>query len=190
MTNIKNFDPRLLSIDQVLFKKSTDCVIYYIEYFKNLDSSFYLVFKNADAYIECNSTEENNENKYLIFASTDKSKEALENYTELRDGIKDQIEFIIGNKPIEYKKCFMKIKFESGDNLPLGKILNIPVCIIIAKSAFQENNNYYPQFFLHECFYEYEYKFEDGSYVTVQMITFEKYFFQTKFQFPFYSPVV
>ena len=35
------------------------------------------VFNNVDAYIE-----ENNEDKYLIFALTDKNKEALENYTE------------------------------------------------------------------------------------------------------------
>ena len=42
----------------------------------------------------------NNENKYLIFASTDKNKEALENYTELWDEIKDQIEVIGVNKPI------------------------------------------------------------------------------------------
>ena len=60
----------------------------------------------------------------------------------------------------------MKIKFES-DDLPLIKILKIPVCIILIRSAFQENNNYYPQVFLHECFYEYEYEFEDGSYVIV-----------------------
>ena len=45
----------------------------------------------------------------------------------------------------------MKIEFESDDNLPLGKILNIPVCIINARSVFQESNNYYPQVYLHEC---------------------------------------
>ena len=38
MSNIKNFDPNLLSIDQISFK-STDCVICDIKYFKNLDSS-------------------------------------------------------------------------------------------------------------------------------------------------------
>ena len=38
----------------------------------------------------------------------------------------------------------------------LGKILNIPVCIIVARSVFQENNNYYSQVYLHECSYEYE----------------------------------
>ena len=61
MTNIKHFDPNLLSIDQISFK-STDCVIYDIEYFKNLDSSNF-VFNNVDAYIE-----KNNEDKYLVFA--------------------------------------------------------------------------------------------------------------------------
>ena len=80
MINIKNFNPNLLSIDQISFKKNTDCVIHDIEYFKNLDNenSLYLVFNNVDAYIE-----ENNEDKYLIFASTNKNKVALENYTEL-----------------------------------------------------------------------------------------------------------
>ena len=83
----------------------------------------------------------------MIFALTDKNKEALENYTELWDEIKDQIELINGNTPIEYKKHFMKIRFESDDDLPLGKILNIPVCVINVRSVFQENSNYYPQFF-------------------------------------------
>ena len=65
---------------------------------------------------------------------------------------------IRGNKPIEYGKGFMKIKFESDDDLPLGKILSIPVCIITVGSVFQENINYYPQVHLHEYLYEHEYK--------------------------------
>ena len=145
VTNIKNFDPSLLSIDKISFK-STDSVIYDIKYLKNLDSadSVYLIFNNADGYIE-----ESNENKYLIFASTDKNKEVLENCTELWDEIKYQIKMIRGNKPIEYGKDFMKIKFESDDNLPLDKILSIPVCIMSVGSVFQENNKYYPQVHLH-----------------------------------------
>ena len=51
MTNIKNFDPSLLNIDQVSFENN-DSVIYDIKYFKNLDSanSLYLVFNKLDAY--------------------------------------------------------------------------------------------------------------------------------------------
>ena len=43
---------------------------------ENIDSanSLYLIFNNVDGYIVCNSTEENNENKYFIFASTDWEK--------------------------------------------------------------------------------------------------------------------
>ena len=43
----------------------------------------------------------NNENKYLVFALTDKNKEALENYTELWDEIKHEIETIRGIEPIK-----------------------------------------------------------------------------------------
>ena len=51
----------------------------------------------------------------------------------------------------------MKIRFEADDDLPLGKILSIPVCIIVVGSVFHEGSNYYPQVYLHECLYEYEY---------------------------------
>ena len=34
---------------------------------------------HASGYIECNSVEEKNGNKYLIFASVDKNKEVLKN---------------------------------------------------------------------------------------------------------------
>ena len=152
MTNIKNFDPSLSNIDQISFE-NYDSVIYDINYFKNLNSSnsLYLVFNNLDAYIE-----KSGENKYLIFPSTDKNRKALENYTELWNEIKEQIELISGNKVIKYEKGFMNIKFESKDDLALGKILNIPVCIIIVRSVFEEGGTYFPQVLLHECLYEYE----------------------------------
>ena len=156
MTNIKNFDLNLLSINKISFEKNTDCVIY--EYFKNLDSenSLYLFFNNTDAYIEYNPAEDDNETKYLVFPFTGKNREALENYTELWDEMKDQIATISGDNPIEYGKDFMNARFESNDDLPLSKILNIPVCIIIVKSVFQKENNYYPQVLLCECLYKHE----------------------------------
>ena len=47
----------------------------------------------------------------------------------------------------------MKIKFKSDNDLPWCKILNIPVCIIIAKSVFQKKkNNYYLQDFYKNVF--------------------------------------
>ena len=86
----------------------------------NIDSeiSLYLIFNNVDGYIE-------ESNKYLIFASAYKNKEVLKKYTELWNEIKNQMETINSGEPIAYKKDFMKIRFESGDDLPLAKILNI-----------------------------------------------------------------
>ena len=46
-------------------------------------NSLHLIFNNVDGYTECNSTEEPNEDKYLIFASTDKNKEEIEKYKKL-----------------------------------------------------------------------------------------------------------
>ena len=80
----------------------------------------------------------------------------LGDYTEIWVEIKEEIELISGNKVIKYRKDFMKIRFESYDDLPLGKILNIHVCVIIIRGVFEEDSKYYPQVFLHECFYEYE----------------------------------
>ena len=124
MTNINDFDPSLLNIDEVLFK-SNELFIYDIKYIKNLNSLnfLYLVFNNLDAYIE-----ENGENRYLILASTEKNKIMLKNYTELWDDSKEQIELITGDRVIKYSKDFMKIRFKTNDNLPLNKIINIPVC--------------------------------------------------------------
>ena len=49
----------------------------------------------------------------------------------------------------------MKIKFKTNDDLPLNKIINIPVWVVIVSSIFKEDGHY-PQVLLHDCFYEYE----------------------------------
>ena len=52
------------------------------------------------------------------------------------------------------KKDYMKIKFNSDDNLPLNKILKLHMLTIIVRSVFKEDGKCYPQFFLYECLYE------------------------------------
>ena len=77
----------------------------------------------------------------------------MEKYTELWDKIKNLIEKI-DNKSGEYGKDYMKIKFNSDDNLPLNKPLKLHMLKIIARSVFMENNRYYPQIYSGECLYE------------------------------------
>ena len=152
MTNIGDFDLSLSNIDQIAFK-SNESFFYDIKYIKNLNSSnsLYLVFNILDAYIE-----KMGENKYLIFASTDNNEMKLGDYTEIWDEIIDQIELISGNKVIKHSKDFLKMKFESNDDLPISKTINIPVCVIIIRSVFEEDSKYYPKVLLHECFYGHE----------------------------------
>ena len=72
----------------------------------------------------------------------------LGDYTEKWDEIKEQIELISGNKVNKYSKDFMKIKFESDDDLPISKIINILMCVIIINTVFEEDSKYYPEVLL------------------------------------------
>ena len=71
----------------------------------------------------------------------------LKSYTELWDEIKEQIELITGDKVTKYSKDFMKIRFKTNDDLPLNKIINILVCVVIASSIFKEDNEYTHKFY-------------------------------------------
>ena len=73
----------------------------------------YLLINHATGYIK-----DENENKYLIFDSTDENKELLKRYTDVWDGIKNEIKTINGGKQNDYEKNYVKIKFISDDDLP------------------------------------------------------------------------
>ena len=48
----------------------------------------------------------------------------------------------------------MKIKFDSDDNLPLNKTIEIPIETIVFRAVFHEISTYYPYVFLDECLYK------------------------------------
>ena len=60
-------------------------------------------------------------------------------YTELWDGTKNFIEKL-NDKAGEYGTDFMKIKFNSDDNLLLNKTLKLHNLTIVVSSVFQEDN--------------------------------------------------
>ena len=53
-----------------------------------------------------------------------------------------------------YDEKYMKIKFNSDDELPLAKMIGIPCMVIVVRAVFHETNKYYPQVFLDECLYK------------------------------------
>ena len=109
----------------------------------------YLIIGKVDGH-----TEEKNGSKYLVFDSADENKEVLKKYTELWNGVKNEIETINGGKKGEYGKGFIKIKFDIEDNLPLHKQLKLHLLTIIVRPVFEEDGNFYPQLYLDDCLYE------------------------------------
>ena len=45
-----------------------------------------------------------------------------------------------------YDEKYIKIKSNSGDNLPLNEILKLNKLTVIIRSVFEEDNKYYPKF--------------------------------------------
>ena len=145
MVNITELSTSLIGIEKILHENID--VVYDIEYFNNF-GTLHLIFNNADAYLMLF-----NEDKYLIFAKTERNKDMIENYEELRDFTREEIRLIDDVEPFKYKKDFMKIKFKSDDKVPINEILNILVCVLIIKSVLKRDGQYYPQIYLDSCYY-------------------------------------
>ena len=97
--------------------------------------------------------EEANGNKYLVLDDVDGNKEVLRKYEEVWEGIKKEIETINHGDKIEYGKDFLKIRFESNDDLPLNKPIKLRLLTIIITSVFSEGSKFYPQLFLDNALY-------------------------------------
>ena len=108
----------------------------------------YLLINHANGYIE-----EKGVNKYLIFDSTNENKELLRKCNDVWDGIKNKMKEV-SSGPCDYGKDYMKIKFNSDDNLPLNKSLKFHLMTIIIRSVFEEDGKLYPQVFLDDTLYE------------------------------------
>ena len=153
--DLKNFDVRLLKIDKKSYK---DINIYNIGYVTkkkigncmNINSvnPLYLGITHVNRYIE-----EKGIDKYLVFDSTNENKELLKKYNDVFNGVRDKIKEINSNE-CDYEKDYMKIKFNSDDDLPLNKQLKFHNMTITIRSVFEEDGKLYPQVFLDDTLYE------------------------------------
>ena len=94
--------------------------IYYIGYVTkkpewnvNSVNPLYLMIERIDGFIE-----EKNGDKYLNISVTGRNKEVSRKYSEVWNEIKDCIEKINDSEVGKYDKDYMKIKFNSDDNIP------------------------------------------------------------------------
>ena len=145
--DIQTFDSKNLKLDKKTYedldtynigydtiKKIGNC------YDVNSVNPLYLRIDNASGYIKEDWT-----HKYLIFYSIDENKELLKRYDDVFNGLVDKIKKI-DDDWLEYTKVYMKIKFNSDDNLPLNKPLKFYQMTI-------EENKLYPQVFLDRALY-------------------------------------
>ena len=153
--DFENFDLSLLKIDKKSYK---DIGIYNIGYItikeigdcKNIYSvnPLYLGITHANGYIE-----EMAVNKYLIFDSIDENNELLKKYNDVFNGIMHETKEV-SNDEHDYEKDYMKIKFNSNDDLPSNKPLKFHNMAITIRSAFKEDGKLYPQVILDDTLYE------------------------------------
>ena len=153
--DLENFKSNLLKIDKKSYK---DIGIYNIGYItiKKIDdyeniysvNPLYLTITHASGYIE-----EKGVNKYLVFNSADENKELLKKYNDVFNGIRDKIKEINSDE-CDYEKDYMKIKFNSDDNLPFNKPLKFLLMTITIRSVFEEDGKLYSQVFPDDTLYE------------------------------------
>ena len=69
------------------------------------------------------------------------------------ESIKANIEENAGSI-VQYDKDYIRIKFESNDNLPADNIVNMHLVTIIIRSVFAQSGKFYLQLFLDDALYE------------------------------------
>ena len=85
--------------------------------------------------------------KFLIFVnSVNENKALLIKYADDWDGIKDEIKAINGGEENDYGKDYMKLQFNSDDDLRLNKPLKFHAMTITIRSIFEGGKLYPPVF--------------------------------------------
>ena len=112
-------DIGIYNIGYITIKKIDDC--------RNIYSvnPLYLNITYGSWYIE-----EKGVNKYLVFDSTDENKELIKKYKDVFNGIGDKINEI-NSEERDYEKDYMKVRFNSDDDLPLSVSLIFAMVFMI-----------------------------------------------------------
>ena len=135
-------DIGIYNIGYITIKKISHCDNIYSV------NPLYLCTTHANGYIE-----EINEYKYVVFDSIDENKELLKKCNDAFNGIMGKTKEVSSDE-CDYEKDYMKIKFNSDDNLPLNKPLKFHKMTITIRCVFQEDGKLYPEVFLDDTSYE------------------------------------
>ena len=93
---------------------------------------------------------EKNGNKFLTI---DKRDSVLKKYDQVFSGIKYHIKKI-DDVEVNFNTDYDKIKFLSGNSLPLNKLIYFPTLTVVIRCVFKQNGVLYPQFYLDDAVYQ------------------------------------
>ena len=152
--NLDEFDGSNIKADR---KNSDDIDIYYLGYehkkkiteCNEINSVNPLYFRITDMKGQFIKDKSDNVWYLIIFGNENVLRIFANIWKSIRTKIEENTSGIV-----QYDKDYMRIKFESNDNLPTDKIVNIRLATIIIRSVFAQNGEYYPQLFLNSGLYE------------------------------------
>ena len=146
MINLKSFDPNNIKVEE---KSCKNILICYIGCVMIKDSKYlkiysvnplYVIFNKANGYFK-----EINGNIYLMLVPTNESKEKIKQYKWLLSEIRDLFR-LMTKKSDDYDEKYIKIGFNSDDELPLNKTIEVPIMIIVVRGIFMKITNIIHQF--------------------------------------------
>ena len=152
--NLDKFNESKIKIDR---KNFNDIDIYYLgyEYKKkntqcneiNSVNPLYLRIKDMKGQFK----KSKGDNVWYLIISNDAN--ILRKFANIWKSIRDKIKKNTGGIVL-YDKDYMRIKFESNDNLLTDNIVNMHLVTIIIRSAFAQNGKFVPQLFLDDVLHE------------------------------------
>ena len=154
MINLDEFDESKIKVDR---KNFTDIDIYYLGYkykkkiteCNEINSLNPLYLRIRDIKGQFKKGKSDNVWYLIIFGDPDILRKFANIWKSIRAKVEENTDGIV-----QYDKDYMKIKFESNDNLPTDNIVNMHLVTIIIRSVFAQNGKFYPQLFLDDGFYK------------------------------------
>ena len=147
--NLNHITSNLINI---IRKEYIDINTYYIDYYYLEDDiklkPFYFAMNDVNEVLLLIIGK-----KYFNIDNTYNNKKILQKYMLLWDNIKDIIENKGGKPFSNFVKENITFKFDTDDDILLGKVLKFDV-VILLKSVIEKDFDYYPQVYLEECKYK------------------------------------
>ena len=150
MTNIQEFDPEFLSVNE--FKGCKDGSTVFKMAYDEENNAPHIVFNNIKCIIRKSGVF-----SYLIFCENEQNKKMMDDYAKVIHEIKEELLSFIDefeDKLFIMGKYFMGFKFKTNHKLAYNQKINVPVCVISISSVVKKGDWYYPQIKLQDYFHE------------------------------------